>query len=570
MLRYFRGQDSTAIGKALGIPSGTVRWRLKRALEELRTELDRRFEGGRGAWGAFLGSLLAPVTAPQPLLRGTEAGLATSAPIALPLAWKTAGVLLLAAGGVTAWNLVSSPSSTGQPAEQSLSSAGLAAPASAVSEEFALAGADSNRTPVLVTESERQDPMTTAPEDGIEFCGVILVDGRPPEWPIQLTMRSWRYFHGRRAGALPSNRTYVVQPPTKLLPGEHETRMVLPEQGGAFSFGVLPTTWSGSVTAEGCEFENGKEWKDFAAPAGGLVLRLRSPPAITGRVLDSQGLPVPSAEYGCQLSVESQTGAKIQAFGPCDARGHFRIPLTVGSSDPDATVEGRLLVEAPDLGRRVLDVRRFLRTQGADLGDIELEPSRSVSFRLLDPSGSPIQGGAARLEDPDFSSETEATDDDGVSVLVCVPVGGSRVRFGALRYGDRVLIVSPGDPVEVTLEPTASLEIQLVAAEGSVLPPTKVIVRAEQRMFVGDQPLHPELMFPGSELKSRKFRGSKENPSITLIYEPDEDGRILLTGLLPGVPFQIEVRDSKDRTLALRGGAVGAQEWQRLAIPIFP
>jgi RNA polymerase sigma-70 factor, ECF subfamily len=44
-LRYYGGLDATEIGAALGIPSGTVRTRLRRALELLRVQLHITGEG---------------------------------------------------------------------------------------------------------------------------------------------------------------------------------------------------------------------------------------------------------------------------------------------------------------------------------------------------------------------------------------------------------------------------------------------------------------------------------------------------------------------------------------------
>lgn len=58
-LRYVDGHEPAEIAKVLGIPAGTVRWRLKDALERLRCRLDAQENGGRSAWvGA-----LTPVTA---------------------------------------------------------------------------------------------------------------------------------------------------------------------------------------------------------------------------------------------------------------------------------------------------------------------------------------------------------------------------------------------------------------------------------------------------------------------------------------------------------------------------
>jgi RNA polymerase sigma factor (sigma-70 family) len=59
-LRYFQDLDSRAIGERLGIPAGTVRWRLKSALEELRRRLDGQERGDERKWRSVLGALLLP------------------------------------------------------------------------------------------------------------------------------------------------------------------------------------------------------------------------------------------------------------------------------------------------------------------------------------------------------------------------------------------------------------------------------------------------------------------------------------------------------------------------------
>jgi len=84
VLRYLQGLDSRASGARLGIAAGTVRWRLKRALEELRADLDARF-GDRERWCSAL-LLLAPAEA----ARLTGAGSSTA----------LSGTALVAAGGL--------------------------------------------------------------------------------------------------------------------------------------------------------------------------------------------------------------------------------------------------------------------------------------------------------------------------------------------------------------------------------------------------------------------------------------------------------------------------------------
>ena len=59
LLRYFEGLSSTEIGSREGLPPGTVRGRLKTALELLRESLDERY-GSRAVWVGPIGALSHP------------------------------------------------------------------------------------------------------------------------------------------------------------------------------------------------------------------------------------------------------------------------------------------------------------------------------------------------------------------------------------------------------------------------------------------------------------------------------------------------------------------------------
>ena len=80
-LRYFEDLDSSAIAARLGVAAGTVRWRLKNALDGLRGRLDAGDKEGGARWRrllAPLGGLAAPRLAPGPAL----APLVAAAPVA--------------------------------------------------------------------------------------------------------------------------------------------------------------------------------------------------------------------------------------------------------------------------------------------------------------------------------------------------------------------------------------------------------------------------------------------------------------------------------------------------------
>ncbi len=85
VLRYYEGLSSAEIARREGIPSATVRGRIKRALERLRAELDR--DGGRAAWLPLLGALAAAATA-----TGSAAAAQAQLPAqASPVSWLKVG-----------------------------------------------------------------------------------------------------------------------------------------------------------------------------------------------------------------------------------------------------------------------------------------------------------------------------------------------------------------------------------------------------------------------------------------------------------------------------------------------
>lgn len=57
LLRYFEGLSSAEIARAMEVPAGTVRWRLKEGIDRLRAALDARHGGDRQAWSL----LIAPI-----------------------------------------------------------------------------------------------------------------------------------------------------------------------------------------------------------------------------------------------------------------------------------------------------------------------------------------------------------------------------------------------------------------------------------------------------------------------------------------------------------------------------
>src|SRR5262245_15654612 len=66
LLRFYQGLSSGEIARELGTPEGTVRWRLKTGVDELRRRLDERNGGRRDEWMRAFAPLLALERAPAP------------------------------------------------------------------------------------------------------------------------------------------------------------------------------------------------------------------------------------------------------------------------------------------------------------------------------------------------------------------------------------------------------------------------------------------------------------------------------------------------------------------------
>lgn len=54
LLRYHEGLSAADIARTQGVPAGTVRWRLKQALDRVRTQLDAEHDGDRKRWAVLM------------------------------------------------------------------------------------------------------------------------------------------------------------------------------------------------------------------------------------------------------------------------------------------------------------------------------------------------------------------------------------------------------------------------------------------------------------------------------------------------------------------------------------
>jgi RNA polymerase sigma factor (sigma-70 family) len=88
LLCYGEGLTPSEVARRQGVPAGTVRWRLKRGLDDLRAALDQRYGNDRRAWCLALAPLAAaavPVAASFPVVGAIKLGAGVAAAAALGL-----------------------------------------------------------------------------------------------------------------------------------------------------------------------------------------------------------------------------------------------------------------------------------------------------------------------------------------------------------------------------------------------------------------------------------------------------------------------------------------------------
>jgi RNA polymerase sigma-70 factor (ECF subfamily) len=93
--RFYEDLSSAEIAQRLGIPAGTVRWRLKVGLDQLRADLDRRSHGDRSRWVSSLLVLL-----PRASSTAERTREASAAPVSSASLLPTGGWLALGAAGI--------------------------------------------------------------------------------------------------------------------------------------------------------------------------------------------------------------------------------------------------------------------------------------------------------------------------------------------------------------------------------------------------------------------------------------------------------------------------------------
>jgi RNA polymerase sigma-70 factor (ECF subfamily) len=559
VLRYFQGLDSSAAAAHLGVPAATVRTRLARALEALRVDLDRSSPGGRRTWALLL--------APFARRAGTGAGVGSAALVggASPVLLSVLGV---AVAGIAVFDVVRAVSSG--PHEKLASDAEPSAGALVVTNAIPGVPASGPREPLVdssAPSAERQGASRSqsvverlAPRL-VELSGTIRVDGRTPEWPLEITLEP----------------NVPVIPPGDTAPRmrvKREDSVLLPEQGGRFSFSV-PEGWSGRLEVRDFPFANGDSALVLAEPTTGLELELVSRAAIFGTLVPTSGDPEGiqgwarlrvGAAWKTTFEVEPSSAARMLQYEEtlpfvCCADGRFRIPLKSISEWAE------IVLEVHDEARGALQeaVESFVPVDGYELGTFLLEPARDLELTVRDTLGAPIEGAGAILEPVVTSQPSERSNADGI-LRLRVPERRGELRVTALGYIDRLLPVTT-EETELVLEPLSMLELRVHAQ--LALPEARVELSSDRPLFLWDEDggwdtrAHAQAAI-GGVLPNLRGRPNEGSGTWSYGFRGQQGGVFHFSGLVAGQAFEIEVKDAAGQVLASARTSVGRGEHAEL------
>jgi RNA polymerase sigma factor (sigma-70 family) len=538
LLRFYEDLAPHTIAQRLGVPPATVRTRLLRALDKLRTQLDGDC-GGRAAWAAPLAPLLRP---------GPDVAL----PVAVILMKKGLVVAAVAASLLVAL-LVLRPRAPTPPD---------AAPgAKAVVAAAADSRGDRGPTPADDPRRDVRDLAPSRPPD---------LDGPYPAARRLAVLRGFAVDDGGRAadGVAVTVRPWLEPLPVGLqIADDRDFRFATTTDGdGAFAFADI---------VEGpCELvaraADGREGRLFAAASANgrdetLWIELgQAPPEpdeVVVEVLDRDRRPQPGVRVdGCVLSATD---------GLCDGRGH---PERSAVTDAhglarfrDQRLQCGVFFARTDDGRCGMQPARLDTWQRPWL-TITLDAPGAVHGRLLASGPCDLRGArvvlhavhATYARGPAVGRSTavevrgDAFTADGLAagtyLVTLDSPAGLRLELGPLVDGSRIpnqvamctATVAPGAVEELAVRVTAGGDLQGLVVDGDGRP----IAGASVEAVLADD---HRLRTPGYTLASAEiwnldsFARATANPQTHRLTVTDSNGGYRLRGLQP-LRYLVRVR----------------------------
>ena len=529
ILRFYEGLSAAEIARRTKVPAGTVRWRLKTALDQLRGSLDEDFGGQRAAWMA----LVVPL-APRDL--SLAAGAVTGTGLLHGLLAMNLGMKLAAVATVTLLALALSPigadlvdlvgsfrSVDDTPLEVSFRPIESAIEAPPLEEQAERTPAV--RTPSVLTEVPSEQDSSALARLPIEGFQGRIVDGNG-----DVVSGVGVSFLGFRASRVDTDaQGDFLLPFGAVAPEVAETLLLEHPMLATRRFNVR-------AQAE-------------ALVELGDILML-SAGAIEGRVVTADGLPAEGAwvtldrngealnrrdyhQSRCQYTARLR-GSAIRT----DASGRFRLDgVEVGQVFVWAGREGDLATRT-----QPIEVRGEMISDGVEIVLGEKASEDFIGGQVFLPDGAPAVH--ARL-DYEYSTRlggsgngTFNADAEGRFLLSCVPAGLRTIRardyernFAPVRATD----VEGGAQLVLQLQENQYLDLEVGGEGGTLLVPhiwgfdpahRKVLVRADSIRFedgvyrvpIPNEPFLLEVQAEGHELKQLgPFEGSRAPREIRVL-----------------------------------------------------
>lgn len=395
LLHYFEELSLADIARRESVPASTVRWRLKRALEQLRERLDTAHDGDRRRWCLAL----VPVAAPR----------VERAPLWMSL---LAATLLIGIGSLAIWSWVGDGSSPGSSTDRSVGVAQVDdSPSAQPSQEDSTADRAANDASSNSSPEATGTPSTTPGDEGAAepassarsaglvgrfvdtegnpIEGVTLDPGNVGAGPFVQTLVEG-LFPKRESGADGTIGLHVTASPAVLA-------KIAKWSGAEVGAQV---TLSFEARREGYEslhfpvrLEDGVEY-DFGTKVLHRVTRL------TGTVVDSDGTPIeratiyatspPFPSFDERARVNGPQGGQ-QWIARTDAQGRFEATVQGGFQRVWAVASGRLFAWTHV---------QVIEGQDVEIDPIVLEPRPgkpvargfTVTLVVTTPDGTPLPG----------------------------------------------------------------------------------------------------------------------------------------------------------------------------------
>jgi RNA polymerase sigma-70 factor (ECF subfamily) len=499
LLRYAEGLEPTEIADRLGVPAGTVRWRLKTALDRLRERLDGAHDGDRRAWMVALGSLAAPGNGAGALSGADAAGRGSNA--------------ATASGGGSTWPMVA-----------------LAVCASLIAAVIALAVGARPSTSRRATEGSRASVHSAvivhdaAPSQQDAYARLReIAAGTPPGWIAQEGVAPKRVAGRVVDGGKPAVGVLVRLTSELTLSGFVPALEQTTDADGRFDFGEqVARELAVGASAPGrlaAILRIDLRHPSPHTPSDALELALLPcTAALYGVVKDAGGSPIAHAS----IHRENVIGAEA------DADGHYELCVLPSA----ALIEQlRVVVRADGYGTVAIEAAPSGRVHR----DIVLTPEAVIAGRVVDEHGAPVALAQVSVEpDPDArlppSEQLEAlvvvSDDDGRFRIEGVQGGRHRVAAAARGLTSRrqSLLVAPGATADILVT---------MAATG----------RVRGRVLLDGQPVAGATVRVRGELSDSAI----SQPDGTFLLDRVPAGEITLTAR----PYDVKT----PATIAISGGA---------------